>query len=336
MTATARQTPPGARPNRGGWAAPARLYSRVGCKSVPATARLRGMAALESLWLLNRSRLTRRFSLFIMKATFINSATNTRVKTFASLRTRKGRREFGLFLAEGPNVLSVARSAGYEPVAVIMNIEVFDTLPAFAPNTEECFCLSPPAFKKISDTRNSQGIAAVFAFPRRAALPSVDADALFALVAYNIQDPGNMGALIRVAAAAGCDCLIAVQPCACLYSPKVVRASAGMIFSVPVFELSGNQFAGFVASNEIVTVASVVSGGEDYRSFVYPKRLALMIGNEAAGLPLEWIRNSKKVSIPMSNRCESLNASVAAGLLSFSAKNEYSRNALNSGKSEKC
>lgn len=250
-----------------------------------------------------------------MKTTNITSASNPRVKLYASLEDARARREHSIFLAEGPRVLDAARTANAHAIALLLDSSRFKMVPDFAPQADEAVFLSEQAFAKISAVDTGQGIAAVFNIPQNAH-PAIYAARCHLLVAFGIQDPGNMGALMRVAAGAGFDALIAVKPSADLYSPKTVRASVGTIFSVPVSTMEEAEFESFIERNAIVPLATA-SNGASYLSYSYPDKLALLIGSEGDGLPNKWISKGTCLSIPMARGVESLNAAVAAGVLAF-------------------
>jgi len=254
----------------------------------------------------------------------IESPHNPLVKKLASLSSPKGRRERRLFLAEGPRVLSAAREAKAEAELLLLDASRFDSPPPASPRSRDVVLLSPRAFARFSAVEHSQGLAAAFPLPELPA-PSVPPEGrYFALAACGVQDPGNMGALMRVAAACGCDALIGVEPCADFFSPKTVRASAGAVFSLPLYRLAPAAFLSFLDAAALETVAADAAAGAPYTDFEFPPRLVLLLGSEGRGLPAALLERSRRVCIPMERGCESLNVAVAAGVLAFRAREKSS------------
>lgn len=253
-----------------------------------------------------------------MKTSTITSTSNSRVKLWASLADARSRRDERLFLAEGPNLLAEAKNAGLSAITVLLDSSRFTTPPEYLPATDEIVWLTPSVFNKISSVETAQGVTGVFQLPEDVA-PTPGTGQYHVLVAFSIQDPGNLGALMRVAVGAGFDCLVSVKPAADIYSPKTVRAAAGTIFTLPTFAMTEAEFAAFLVDNNIAPIATVMKEGSHYMKYDYPSRLALLIGSEGEGLPESWMQNPAScVHIPMARTLESLNASVAAGIIAFS------------------
>lgn len=137
------------------------------------------------------------------------------------------------------------------------------------------------------------------------------------LVLDNLQDPGNMGTILRTADAVGISGVVLTGCCCDLYNPKVVRAAMGSIARVDVFiENDFFKAAELFSSKGIVNVASVVDGGRDITCFDFDRPCAVFIGNEGRGMPADHADFcSEKLSIPMKGRINSLNASAAATII---------------------
>ena len=172
--------------------------------------------------------------------------------------------------------------------------------------------LADGLFDRLSDTENSQGIVAVAGKPDpRLKTPAVILDRL--------QDPGNIGTIIRTAEAAGFGTLIAIKGTGDIYSPKTARAAAGSLLRVNVFEgLETGEAVRLCREQGIRIVASDLEGSVEYTAADLTGDMALVIGNEGSGVSDE-IRQAAddKVKIPMEGTIESLNAAVAAGLLMY-------------------
>jgi RNA methyltransferase, TrmH family len=181
--------------------------------------------------------------------------------------------------------------------------------------------LSRRAFEALSDTRSPQGLAAVIA-TRRSDLSALapDADAFTALVLHDVRDPGNVGSMIRSADALGATGVILAAHCADPWEPKVVRASAGSLFHVPLALAGWRQISAWARDNAVGVVAAAADGPHLLGRVDLPPRCALVIGNEAHGLPPEVLQDAAlAVRIPMSGHAESLNASAAAAILLYEA-----------------
>jgi TrmH family RNA methyltransferase len=174
-------------------------------------------------------------------------------------------------------------------------------------------------FKNLSETVNSQGILAVIE-SINVPLSKVNLDKNpFIVVLDAIQDPGNMGTIIRTAAAAKSDAIILTHGSVELYNPKVIRSTMGSLFQVPiVHRLDDNKLIKWLQVHRINIVVADLHSEEYHYSADLRKPLALVIGNENKGPGLMWKRAARKiVKIPIPGMTESLNAAVAAGILIY-------------------
>jgi TrmH family RNA methyltransferase len=140
------------------------------------------------------------------------------------------------------------------------------------------------------------------------------------LVLEDIQDPGNLGTMVRTAEAAGIDGIIMSKGCTDIFSPKVTRATMGAIFRVPFIytdDLPGTLDV--LKADGTAVYAAYLRNGTDYRKVHFTNRAAILIGNEGNGLSDEAVSHaSENVFIPMAGEVESLNAAVAAAILMYS------------------
>jgi TrmH family RNA methyltransferase len=181
------------------------------------------------------------------------------------------------------------------------------------------FDLAPGVIERISDTVTPQPVLGVVGFSPVALSDLRDASMVMVLV--DVRDPGNAGTMIRTADAAGVDGIVHCDGTVDPTNPKTVRSSAGSIFHVPV--VSGGDVRHVIASLGgwgFATVGTAVSQGTDYAVFDWRQRVALVFGNEAAGLDgtLDDLLD-ERVTIPMVGRAESLNVAVSASVLCFEA-----------------
>jgi len=246
----------------------------------------------------------------------IASDQNPKIKLVTQLLTQpRKRRKSKLFLAEGVRLVEQGIQQGLKPQFILFTeglsqrgLQLIET----QANTTQAFMVDSALLNKLSDTENSQGILAVFD-EVTLALPD---QPNFLLIADNIRDPGNLGTILRSAEAAGALAVLLSPGCADAFNPKVVRAGMGAHFTLPIFSLSWAEIDAFCKN---MTIFSAETTGEIvYWQADFTQPCALLIGSEAFGLsPLAQKLKQQPVSIPMAGQSESLNASVAAGILLF-------------------
>ncbi len=249
------------------------------------------------------------------------------MKWFRNLRERRGREAEGAFLVEGPRALSEALRAGAVPSAVLYSPELSERYSYAAdvlqrvPPDSLVFAATEPVLQSVGDTATTQGIVAAFALPGVPSL-SFQADTSLVLVLDRLRDPGNVGTLLRSAAAAGADAVLLSLGCADPFNPKVVRSSAGGVFAVQHAVLPWPDIKTLLAVLPR-RYAADTAGRRAYYQAELREGCAILIGNEADGLSPEALDLATEVvSIPMANGFESLNAGVAGSLLLFEARKQ--------------
>jgi TrmH family RNA methyltransferase len=247
-----------------------------------------------------------------MKTDVIQSRNNPVVRR---LRELKARADADLALVEGPKLLAEAVSAGIEIVEVAASPGI--ALPAV--RGASVWALAPDIVASLSETETSQGVLAIV---RR---PSFGEDALFrrpalVLVAVGVQNPGNLGALLRTAEAAGATGAYLTDGCADPFAWKSLRGSMGSAFRLPhvrrvdVFDVLDRL------ERSGLTIAAAAAGGDAYDVVDLRGPVAILLGPEGAGLPAEVERRAAvRMGVPMHGSVESLNVGVAAGVLLFEA-----------------
>ncbi|MDD5922377.1 MAG: RNA methyltransferase [Eubacteriales bacterium] len=255
----------------------------------------------------------------------ITSNENRIVKHVRRLRKRKYRDEEGLFLIEGRKNVAEAVSSGAS-VRMLFYREGEDPeeagFPEYAGFSDE-YVLPKELFRKVSDTEESQGILAVVEKPRFSAedLLNADRDGGNLVVLDQLQDPGNVGTILRTALGAGYEAAVILPGTCDVFSPKTVRATAGAVFTIPiVFVRDDRELLELVHGiGKKLAVTSVVDGINYYEADIR-ENTALVIGNEGNGVRESLLRNADvRLTIPMEGGLESLNASVAAGILMYEA-----------------
>lgn len=189
--------------------------------------------------------------------------------------------------------------------------------------------LAPGVMDRVADTVTPQPVLAVARMPTVA---SEEIDPSLVVVLVDVREPGNAGTILRSAEAAGASAVIFCRGSVDPYAPKVVRASAGALFHVPVVKgARPSEVLGVLARRGVRRVGTAARGGLDYEQADWSPPCALVLGNEAWGLPRE-IEDAVDdwVTIPMVGRSESLNVAMAASVLLFEAR-RHRRRATGSG-----
>lgn len=243
----------------------------------------------------------------------------------ALLARRPERVEHGRFVVEGPVLVAEAVAAGW---TCVMQFVPGGQAAAAVVGAGEVVELAPGVFERAASTQHPQPPMAIVAMPDRDAA-EVLASAEFVVVLDRISDPGNLGTILRSAEAAGADAVVLTAGSVDPYNPKVVRAAAGALFHLPVVVASLDEVAeaGFVlagTSSHAFAGRTVV----EHTSADLTGRLAIVMGNEAAGLPDEWNDEVGPVDVWLTirhrGRSESLNVAMATTVLVFEAARQRS------------
>lgn len=255
----------------------------------------------------------------------ITSTANSQVKRLINLKNKSSaRKKEGVFLAEG---IKMYRETPKDRIEAIYIEEKFSELYG-KDIDEEYTVVSENVFKQISDTVTPQGILTVVR-QKENILENIlkkDENQLFILL-ENLQDPGNLGTIIRTAEGAGVSAVIAGKSTVDIYNPKVIRSTMGSIFRVPYIVADDLEKAIELFKNNGVTIyAAHLNGKNYYDEKNYEGSTAFIIGNEANGLTEEISSKADKlIKIPMCGRLESLNASVAAAILMYEASKKIGK-----------
>jgi TrmH family RNA methyltransferase len=239
----------------------------------------------------------------------LTSKNNPLVRETASLKDKKGRREEGLFLVEGEKMAKECRKSDLEIERTILSESYAGEVSADAVR------VSDDVFRFLSDEKTPQGILLRVKIPSYKLSPPKES----CLLLDGVSDPGNMGAIIRTANAAGYKEIYLVD-CTDPYAPKSVRASMSGVFFTKLYICSREEALTVLAG---VPVIAADMDGENIFTFTPPEKFALAIGNEANGLSDDVARVAAyTVRIPMRETQESLNAAVSAGIAMYELKSD--------------
>ncbi len=256
----------------------------------------------------------------------ISSSQNPAVKEIKSLKSRRDREEKGLFYVEGLRIVEEA----LEENADIVEVAVTEEFAADARNAGilgkievlriKTYLFAQKLFKEITDTETPQGILAVMRIRRHELESELDRNGLYVIM-DSIRDPGNMGTIIRTADAAGFSGVILSKGCVDVYNPKVLRSTMGSVFHMPVYHAGDMpETIKILKSNGINILVSHLDGKASLFEADLRSGAAIVVGSEAEGVSdqLKALADLL-VKIPMPGRAESLNASVAAGIMIYEA-----------------
>jgi TrmH family RNA methyltransferase len=255
----------------------------------------------------------------------ITSLQNPRIKHLIKLRDDKKQRKLeNLMLVEGWDEINLALLAGYIPHSLFIAPEIssrkYDIM------SSETFTITKSVFEKVSYRENPDGWLAVFPNPTKSLINlKLNSNPLL-IVAESIEKPGNLGAILRTADAAGVDALLVCDPHTDIYNPNVVRASRGTLFTIPTIELSNMDAFSYLRENQIALLAATPQADEEYTRMDLSVPLAVIVGTEDDGLSDFWLQKADlKVKIPMAGKVNSLNVSIATALIVYEAKRQRER-----------
>lgn len=234
----------------------------------------------------------------------ITSLQNDKVKYWVSLKEKKNRDREKVFLIEGNHLIEKAEKLNLIMETISINNEDAD------------YFVTPEIMKKISDQQSISSNAAVVRF-----IPE-DGISGNVLILDGIQDPGNLGTIIRSAIAFNIRTIVLSNASVDVYNPKVVRATEGMIFNINVLRRDLKEFIPSLKTDGYKIIGTDVKSGKNIKD-INKERIALVIGNEGQGIS-EDIKSlcDDFTYIKMHNECESLNAGVAASILMYEVYND--------------
>jgi RNA methyltransferase, TrmH family len=261
----------------------------------------------------------------------ISSLQNPRVKQLVKLRDRRPRDEAGVFLVEGYREIRRALEKKVQLNEIYFAPDWFlgENEPALLAQAEAAgatlFELSKEAFAKVAYRERPDGLLAVAPQWHRT-LDDLSLSATpFLLVVEAIEKPGNLGTILRSADAAGCDAVVVCDPVTDVFNPNVVRASTGVLFSVPLVVADSSVVLTWLKEKRIRTVATTPAAETIYSAADLRGPLAIVMGSEQYGLSEFWLKNADlPVRIPMAGQADSLNVAMATIITLFEAVRQRS------------
>lgn len=263
----------------------------------------------------------------------LTSLRNPRVRDIVQLRNRRHREREGRFVVEGRRELTAAANAGF-PVQTVYHCEDFHgdhderhLLKRLAAAGATCEATNRQVFERISYRRTPDGLLGVATTPALTLAEIRERGAKKTngslwLVAAGIENPGNLGAMLRSADAAGVHGALLADPLVDVFNPNTVRASLGALFSVPIAVASANAVQDWLHEQRIRTYVASPNAGDVYTNADLRGDVALVVGSESAGLSDDWLTSHPALHIPMFGQVDSINASATAALLLFEARRQ--------------
>lgn len=248
----------------------------------------------------------------------ITSDNNPRIKNVIKLREKsRERKKQDLFLIDGEREIKEAIRGGFKIKELYICPDIKQSIGDFELEAVE---VSREIFEKMCYKEKPDGCLAV-AFSMKKKLPGlILSENPLILVLEAVEKPGNLGAIIRSAYAAGVDVVIINDEQTDIYNPNVIRASQGLVFNLPVISANFEETGKFLRDNGIQIISTALSGNTKYTDIDFQKPSAIILGTEADGLGDKWLKKSDHiVRIPMKKKMDSLNVSVSAAIMVFEA-----------------
>ena len=243
-----------------------------------------------------------------MEENIITSVQNARVKHVVALQQKSSlRREEGLFVVEGQREIEHCVACGYEVVELYKKDEN----------------VSDAVYEKMAYRGSTEGMIAVVkckSHDLSILSPLTSHPSPLIIVLESVEKPGNLGAVLRTAEAAGVDAVIVCDPLTDVYNPNVIRASIGGVFCVPTAVCSSEECIAFLKAHQIQILTAQLQDSYEYYDYDMRQATAIVMGTESTGLSQQWREAADAhIRIPMLGRLDSLNVSVSAAILMYEA-----------------
>ncbi|MCO6455516.1 MAG: RNA methyltransferase [Pirellulaceae bacterium] len=262
----------------------------------------------------------------------IHSPHNPRIKQAVRLRDRRGRQQQRRIIVDGQREIERALDGGVRPVEAFFRADDAD-LPAAAALRQrllergaDCWEVAGPVFQKVCYGERAEGVVLVAATPGCSLADFQPRQTTLIAVLEGIEKPGNVGAVLRSADAAGVDGVILADAAADPFNPNTIRASLGTVFSVPLCVTGSDQALDWLRQRGLQILVARVDGDLPYFAADLTVPTALVLGGEATGASQRWCDSSiTGVVLPMRGRADSLNVSVTAAILFYEALRQRTR-----------
>ena len=255
-----------------------------------------------------------------MDTTQITSTQNPKIKSLVALQQKaSARREQGLFVVEGRREMEHCINAGFH-IRQLFHCQEMCSLPHSIPDTCDIYDVSPTVYEKIAYRGSTEGIIATVEARQNKLQDLALGENPLIIVLESVEKPGNLGAILRSADAAGVDAVVVCDPLTDLYNPNLIRSSIGAVFTVPCVACSSDECIAYLKSRSIQILTAQLQDSSLYYATDMTRPTAIIMGTEATGLTDKWrAAADAHIRIPMLGRLDSLNVSVSAAILMFEA-----------------
>ncbi len=259
------------------------------------------------------------------KIDYIQSKDNKTIKHIISLQQRKYRQKFGEYTVEGIRAVTDLGKKGFLRAILIRESKRSELEPLVQKDfsISSVYVVQDPIFDKIEHSVNGQGILGIAQKCINELHSFIVEDGLYVAL-DGVQDPGNLGTIIRTAVAAGAKGIFLLKGTVDPYNEKCVRSTMSALCNIPIFEdITLSEFYDFIKDNTIKTYVTSLENAKPYHTISYAKRTMVILGNEGNGVSKEIIEMcDQAITIPMYGDIESLNVSIAAALCMYKVREQ--------------
>lgn len=250
----------------------------------------------------------------------ITSVQNPKVKSLVALQQKASeRRAQGLFVVEGRREMEHCINAGFH-IRQIFHCPEMCPLPHSIPDTCDIYEVSPTVYEKIAYRGSTEGIIATAEARQNKLQDLALSSNPLIIVLESVEKPGNLGAILRSADAAGADAVVVCDPLTDIYNPNLIRSSIGAVFTVPCVVCSSDECIEYLKANHIQILTAQLQDSSPYYDTDMKRGTAIVMGTESTGLTDKWrAAADAHIRIPMLGKLDSLNVSVSAAILMFEA-----------------
>lgn len=265
-------------------------------------------------------------NLLIMKHIQITSASNPKIREALDIKNKRSKYKHAAFIVEGPHLVETALASGNK-IHTVFFTDSFRAkkdgqkiLREITKKTDEIFEVTEQIMNKLADTETPQGIIAIASYDIKN-LEEIRFKSVPLIVAVDgVQEPGNLGTIIRTSDAAGADAVIILRDTCDVFMQKTIRATAGSIFNIPIIYTGTDKFLEWLKSNGIMLIATALDSGKSIFDLDLKKPIAFVFGSEAHGVSNEIKRKADLIlKIPIYGKAESLNVSASAAVCLYEA-----------------
>lgn len=258
---------------------------------------------------------------------FVSSLQNPAVKRILLLQEKaRARRKENAFVVEGIREISLALKGGFKLKELFFSTELFpaEKIKDLVPFPAEVTELSREVYEKVAYRGSTEGVIGIFE-AKELSLENIQLKNKIPLIliAEAPEKPGNIGALLRTADAAALDAVFIANPKTDLFNPNIIRSSVGCVFTNQLATGTTSEIIDFLKQRKIAIFGAALQASVPYHTADFSRACAIIVGTEATGLSEEWLENTtQNIIIPMEGEIDSMNVSVAAGILIFEAKRQ--------------